>query len=82
MLTEYVQAAMKHAHYEIMEDGRYWGEVPELEGVWADGDTLEKCRETLREVIEGWLIVGFRHGDPVPVIDDINLNAKVKTEAA
>lgn len=82
MLTEYVQAAMKHAHYEIMEDGRFWGEVPDLQGVWSDGDTLEECRETLREVIEGWLIVGFRHGDPVPIIDGIDLNKKVETEAA
>ncbi|MBI2842898.1 MAG: type II toxin-antitoxin system HicB family antitoxin [Armatimonadetes bacterium] len=82
MFTEYVQAAMKHAHYEIMENGRYYGHIPALQGVWADGDTLEECRETLREVIEGWLIVGFRHGDPVPVIDGIDLNEQVETEAA
>lgn len=80
MLTEYIQVALKKAHYEIMEDGRYWGEIPGLQGVWADGDTLEECRETLREVVEDWLLIGLRHGDEIPVLDGINLTPR--SEAA
>ena len=37
MLTEYIDAALGRAHYELIEDGErpYCGEVPELPGVWA-----------------------------------------------
>jgi len=74
MLTEYIQSALCKAHYEIMENGRYWGEIPGLQGVWADAETLEQCRETLREVLEDWLIVGLRHGHVIPVLEGIDLN--------
>ncbi|HOK54190.1 MAG TPA: type II toxin-antitoxin system HicB family antitoxin [Armatimonadota bacterium] len=78
MLTEYIKAAMKRAHYEKMENGRYWGEIPELQGLWADGDTLEECRQTLQECLEEWLIVGLRNNENIPVLDDINLNRKAE----
>jgi len=61
MLIEYVEKAMHKAHYELMENGRFWGEIPPLKGVWAEGATLEECRDTLREVLEDWLLVGLRH---------------------
>jgi predicted RNase H-like HicB family nuclease len=78
MLTEYVERAMRLAHYEIMENGRYWGEVPPLRGVWAEAATLEQCRETLREVLEDWLLVGLRLGHSIPVIEGIDLNQKAE----
>lgn len=78
MLTEYVQAALKRAHYEIMENGRFWGEIPGLQGLWADGDTLEECRQTLQECLEEWLLIGLQHGDEIPVLDGINLNRKAE----
>ena len=77
MITEYIQAALRRANYET-EDGVYYAEVPELPGVLAYGNTLEECRQQLIEVIEGWLIVGFRHGDRLPVLDAIDLNAVVE----
>lgn len=33
MFSKYVDAAMRHASYSIIEDGTFFGEVPELEGV-------------------------------------------------
>ena len=81
MLTEYIQAALGRARYEIMEDGRYWGEIPGLQGVWADADALEQCRETLREVLEDWLIVGLRLGHSIPVVDGIDLNKPAEAGA-
>ena len=81
MLTEYVVRAMRAAHYEIMENGRFWGEITALQGVWADGETLEECRETLREVLEDWLLVGLRRGDPIPVVDGIDLNRGPEAKA-
>jgi predicted RNase H-like HicB family nuclease len=67
MLTEYIQEALRRARYEIIDDEEpYYGEVPELQGVWATGKTLEECRENLREAIEGWIIVRLQRGLPLP----------------
>ncbi len=69
MITEYIEAALSKARYEIIEDEEpYYGEVPGLEGVWATGKTLEECRKNLREVIDGWLIVRLRKGLQIPPI--------------
>ena len=67
MLTEYVEEALRLARYEIIDDAEpYYGEVRELEGVWATGKTLEECREHLEDVIEGWILVSLRKNLPVP----------------
>ena len=43
MLIQYIQAALEHAKYEITEDEEpYYGEVSELQGVWASGKNLEE----------------------------------------
>jgi predicted RNase H-like HicB family nuclease len=76
MLTNYIISAMKKAHYEIMEDGRYWGEIPVLQGVWADGASLEETRTKLQEVLEDWILLGIRLNHSIPVIDNIDLNSK------
>ena len=34
MLTAYLEAAMRSAHYELLpEDGQYYGEIPQCNGV-------------------------------------------------
>jgi predicted RNase H-like HicB family nuclease len=77
MLTEYIRAAMRHAHYEILpESGTIFGNIPGLDGVWAEADTLEACREELQEVLEDWIMHGLRMGHPLPVVDGIDLNRK------
>ncbi len=73
MLTEYIDAALSKAKYGIIEDEEpYYGEVPELEGVWATGKTLEECRKNLVEVIDGWILVRPRKGLPIPPIGGYN----------
>lgn len=57
MLTEYIYKKLKQAHYKMLEDGIYFGEISGLQGVWASEKKLEDCRETLREVLEEWLIL-------------------------
>ena len=69
MLTEYFEAAMRHAHYEIMEDGDFWGEIPTFDGLWGSGPTLEACREELRSALEGWVLVGISLHHELPVVD-------------
>ncbi len=73
MLTEYIQAAMRRARYEILEDDTFYGEIPGFQGVYANAETLEDCREQLREVLEGWIVLGLRLGHSLPIVDDISL---------
>jgi predicted RNase H-like HicB family nuclease len=74
MLTAYIHAALRKAHYEILPDGEgYFGTIEGLQGVWAQADTLEACREDLREVLEEWIIVGLKMGHPLPSLDGITL---------
>jgi predicted RNase H-like HicB family nuclease len=62
MLTEYIHAAMRAATYEILSDRTFYGAIPGFQGVYANTDTLEACREELREVLEGWIVLGLRLG--------------------
>ncbi len=76
MLTAYIAAAMRQAHYEIVEEDRtFYGHIPETPGVWANAETLEACREELQSVLEGWILLGLRLSHTLPVIDGIDLNA-------
>lgn len=76
MLLEYVHAVMKRAQYEKLETGKYYGEIPVCPGVWSEEDNLETCRETLQEVLDEWLLLKLRDGDPLPVVDGIDLLVK------
>lgn len=69
MLTEYIEAALESAKYEIIEDEEpYYGAIPELEGVWATGKTLEECRRNLKETLEGWIVIRLQRGLAIPPI--------------
>ncbi len=77
MLTLYINAAMRKAHYEILPDNEgYYGKIEGLQGVWANAKTLEACREELREVLEEWIILGLKMGHTIPAIDRIELKIK------
>lgn len=68
MLTEYVQAALKKAKYEILpDDSSYYGEIPGFKGVYANAATLEECRTELREVLEDWILLGISRHSPLPI---------------
>jgi len=67
---------LKKAHYELIDDEEpYYGEVKELKGVWATGRTLEDCRNSLREVIEGWIVVSIKKGLPIQKLGNIEIKA-------
>ena len=69
-----MERAMRKAHYKLMENGRFFGSIPQCKGLWAEGKTLEKCREELRSTLEDWILLGLQLGHALPVIDRINLN--------
>ncbi len=77
MLTDYISQKLTQARYKILDDGAYFGEIPGLQGVWASEKTLEKCRETLREVLEEWLILKLRDGDSIPDFPALKVRQKV-----
>lgn len=77
MLTDYIDAAMQKAHYEILPDGEgYFGKIADLQGVWANAATLEACRKELKEVLEEWILLGLKMGHFIPAINEIDLNIK------
>jgi len=77
MLTNYIRAAMRRARYEILpDDGTFYGEIPGFDGVWADADTLEGCREELEEVLEEWILLRVSKHLPLPTVDGIELTIK------
>ena len=73
MLTAYIRAAMRQATYEILSDGTFYGEIPGFQGVYANSQTLENCREELQEVLEGWIVLGLQLGHTLPAINGISL---------
>lgn len=83
MLTEYVEEALRRARYEQIEDEEtpYYGEVLDLPGVWACGPTLEACRQELKDVIEGWILLGVRQSLDIPPLGDLKIqDGGIKTE--
>jgi predicted RNase H-like HicB family nuclease len=80
MLTDYIQAAMRQAKYEILEDGTYYGEIPPCQGVLFGASNLNDCMKGLQEVLEDWLLLGFKMGDEIPIINGIDLNFPVQEE--
>jgi len=74
MLTAYINAALRKARYEILPEAEgYFGAIEGLQGVWAQAETLEACREELREVLEEWIVLGLKLGHSLPTIDGVSL---------
>jgi predicted RNase H-like HicB family nuclease len=77
MLTKYIEAAMRHAHYEILaDDHSIYGEIPECRGVYANAATLEECREELAEVLDDWLLFRIHKNLALPTIDGLELTVE------
>jgi predicted RNase H-like HicB family nuclease len=74
-LTDYIREAIRLAHYELMENGRFFATIPDLKGLWAEDATLEAYREELQSTLEDWIMLKVRFGDKdVPVLNGIDLN--------
>ena len=73
MLNDYMDKAMQHAQYERIEDGTYFGRIPGFKGVWANASTMQECRNELKEVLEGWILLNIADHTPLPVVDGMKL---------
>lgn len=73
MIQEYIQKAVKKAQYKTLEDGSWFADISGFEGVWANANTLEECRQELIDVLEEWLILKLRDGDPIPSLEGLTI---------
>ena len=73
MLLAYMSKAIEQAEYKRLEDRSWFAEIPGFPGVWANGATVEACRQELLEVLEEWLVLKLRDRDPIPAIDGVQL---------
>jgi predicted RNase H-like HicB family nuclease len=77
MLTQYIKAAMRHAKYELLtDDGTFYGDIPGFEGVYANAETLEACRDELEEVLEEWILFRVSRNLSLPVVEGLSLIIK------
>lgn len=74
MLTDYIKAAMRRARYKILPgDGTFYGDIPGIDGVWANEPTLEECRDELESVLQEWIALSLSRGLPIPTIDGVEI---------
>ncbi|MGH8248968.1 MAG: type II toxin-antitoxin system HicB family antitoxin [Gammaproteobacteria bacterium] len=77
MLIEYLRAAMGRAHYGLLGDGEgFYGEIAGFQGVYAQAQTLEACREELAGTLEDWLLFRISRQLPIPVVAGMDLSVK------
>lgn len=83
MLSEYIQAAMDRAVYEILPDeGCYYGRIRGFKGVWAAANTLEDCRRELQSVLEDWIVTAIRFNDSLPRVRGLRIKLPRATQKA
>ena len=76
MVQDYINAALTYAIYEELDDNSFSGEISKCPGTIAFGQTLEECREELEAALQDWILSALRHGDELPVINGVDLNAQ------
>jgi len=77
MLIDYIRASMQMATYEILsDDGTFYGEIPGFDGVYANTNTLESCRDELEEVLEEWSLFRVSRNLKLPIVNGIDLTIK------
>jgi predicted RNase H-like HicB family nuclease len=76
VLTEYLDAAMRHAEYEELPEGEGWyRHIVGIQGVYAHGPNREEAVRELRSALGNWLLFGLVNGFPIPALDGIELKA-------
>ncbi len=74
MFTDYTQAALDRAKYEILaDDGSFYGDIPGFDGVYANAPTLEACRRELQEVLEEWILLRVSRQLSLPTVEGQDL---------
>lgn len=77
VLYKYIEKAMSESLYEEIDDNKYAGRIPSCPGVIAFASTLEECKQELLSVLEDWILLGLRHGHPLPIVGGIDPNHEI-----
>lgn len=80
MIITYCEQALSLAKYKKLDDETWFAEIPDFEGVWGNGVTIEECRKDLLEVLEEWLIFKLQDGDSLPIINGIEIKVNELVE--
>ena len=67
----YLQKALQLAEYERDEDGVVVARVPDANGFYAQGESVEEARSELADVVEGNVLLALQLGLEVPKLPDI-----------
>src|SRR5438105_4432242 len=78
IVEAYVNAAMEHARVEEQPDGTIAAYVPECKGVLAFGADVHECAADLYQRLEDWVRVSLARGNPLPIIDGVDLNPEAR----
>lgn len=63
-----IDLLMGSARIDLVGDDTYFGEIDGLTGVWAMGETADRCREELQSVLIDWLEAKAEAGEDTPVL--------------
>ena len=69
MFSEDIGAALRRAKYESLENGSYMATVDGLRGVIATGETIERCREDLIEVMEECIAIRLQRSFAISALE-------------
>ena len=76
---QYLNAAMKKAEFDRMENGEYFASIPGFDGLWASGHTRDEASHDLYSALDGWLDVHLRVGrQSIPAIEGVDINSLPK----
>ncbi len=74
MFAAYLEAAMTRAEYEQLDDApEFFGRIPDFQGVWATGVSIDDCRRELGEVLEEWVLLRITAHLDLPSIGEVEL---------
>ena len=72
LLDDYIEAALKTARYEKIENGtRIYADLPDFPGAWADGNTRGEASRSLHQVLRGWIELQLERGRPLPELKGV-----------
>lgn len=67
MFRNSIQKIMQQAKYEILsDDNSYYGEIPGFQGVYANANNMEDCRNELQGVLEEWILIRIENNLALP----------------
>ena len=72
-VSAYVEQALRLAEYEKDENGLIVASVPNISGYFSQGENFEEARESLRDAIEGNIVVALQLGFDIPDIAGVDI---------